>query len=46
MTWIGDFNPKMVKVTENLGAEKYRTLVTYRKLFDPNKPFQRYPIVG
>jgi GNAT superfamily N-acetyltransferase len=46
MTWIGDFNPKMVRVAENLGAERYRTLITYRKLFDPSKPFERYPIVG
>jgi len=45
MTWIGDFNPKMIKVIENLGAERYRTLVTYRKLFDPNQPFVRCPNV-
>ena len=45
MTWIGDFNPKMIKIAENLGASKYRTLCTYRKLFDENKPFKRAPIV-
>jgi GNAT superfamily N-acetyltransferase len=45
MTWIGDFNPKMVRVIENLGASRYRTLITYRKLFDPNAPFERCPIV-
>ncbi|MGB0425044.1 MAG: hypothetical protein ACPGED_11995, partial [Flavobacteriales bacterium] len=46
LTWIGDFNPKMIKIAENLGAEKYRILYTYRKLFDPNAPFKRAPIVA
>lgn len=44
MTWIGDFNPKMLKVVENLGAKKYRTFSTYRKLFDENAKFERYAI--
>lgn len=46
LTWIGDWNPKMIRVAENLGAAKYRTLITYRKLFDPNKPFERHPPIG
>lgn len=41
ITWIGDFNPKMIHVIENLGAEKLRTLCTYRYLFDREKPFER-----
>ncbi|MEE3037749.1 MAG: hypothetical protein VX344_04945 [Bacteroidota bacterium] len=41
ITWVGDFNPKMLKVIENLGAEKYMTLKTYRKLFDPKARFER-----
>ena len=45
MTWIGDFNPKMIRVCENLGAEKFRTLATYRYLFDRDKEFERCPIV-
>ncbi len=44
LTWIGDFNPKMVKVCENLGAKQYRTFATYRYLFDRNKPFERASI--
>jgi len=44
LTWIGDFNPKMVKVCENLGAKQYRTFSTYRYLFDRNKPFERASI--
>jgi hypothetical protein len=45
ITWIGDFNPKMIKVCENLGAERYRTLITCRYLFDRNIPFERCPII-
>ncbi len=43
LTWIGDFNPKMMRVAENLGAKVVKTHVTYRKLFDPKKPFHRKP---
>jgi hypothetical protein len=46
MQWIGDFNPKMLNVAENLGdVYQSRRLVTYRYLFDRNKPFQRHPIL-
>jgi hypothetical protein len=45
MQWIGDFNPKMLKVCENLGATRYREMKTYRYLFDRNKPFQRCPVI-
>lgn len=45
LTWIGDFNPKMISVAEGLGAERSRTYITYRLLFDSNKPFERAPIV-
>lgn len=45
LTWVGDFNPKMLRVCENLGASNYRTLATYRYLFDRSKPFERLPII-
>lgn len=45
LTWVGDFNPRMVKVCENLGATNYRTLATYRYLFDRTKPFHRHPMI-
>jgi len=45
LTWVGDFNPKMLKVCENLGAEIYRTYHTYRYLFDREKPFKRCPVI-
>lgn len=46
ITWIGDFNPKMIKIINELGAKKFRTMATYRKLFDENAPFERAPIIG
>jgi hypothetical protein len=42
LQWIGDFNPKMISIAQSLGTKKCRTLITYRKLFDPDKPFERY----
>jgi GNAT superfamily N-acetyltransferase len=45
ITWIGDFNPKMIHVIENLGANKLRTLATYRYLFDRSAPFERAKII-
>lgn len=45
LTWIGDFNPKMIKVCENVGAKKCRELQTFRYLFDRNAPFERCPMV-
>ena len=45
LTWIGDFNPKMIKVANNLGTKKHRTFITYRYLFDRSAPFERFPIV-
>jgi hypothetical protein len=45
MTWIGDFNPKMVAICEDLGARRYRTYITYRKLFDEGREFKRAPII-
>jgi len=45
ITWIGDFNPKMIHVIENLGARKLRTLATYRYLMDRNAPFERAKII-
>jgi GNAT superfamily N-acetyltransferase len=45
LQWIGDFNPKMLRVCENLGATRYREMKTYRFLFDRNKDFKRCAIV-
>jgi hypothetical protein len=45
MTWIGDFNPKMIHLVESLGTEKTRTQITFRYLFDRNREFKRAPII-
>lgn len=45
LTWIGDFNPRMIKVCQNLGAENYRTLATFRYLFDRSLPYERHPMI-
>lgn len=46
MTWIGDFNPKMLRVAEDVGGEIYKTYHTLRYLFDREAPFERLPIIG
>jgi hypothetical protein len=45
MQWIGEFNPKMINVAENLGTYRSRTLTTYRYLFDRSKEFKPHPIL-
>ena len=47
MQWIGDFNPKMLNIAENLGDTfQSRQLTTYRYLFDRTKEFKRHPILS
>lgn len=46
MQWIGDFNPKMVNLANNLEASEVRRLSTYRFLFDSNKEFKRHPMLS
>lgn len=41
MNWIGDFNPKMMRVAEHVGGKICKIHHTYRKLFDESKPFKR-----
>lgn len=45
MNWIGDFNPKMMRVAEQIGAKIYKTHHTYRYNFDRLKQFERYPVL-
>lgn len=42
MQWIGDFNPKMIKIAHELGATVNRKLTTYRYMIDKNIPFERH----
>jgi hypothetical protein len=41
LNWIGDFNPTMMKVCEQIGGKIYKTHVTFRYLFDREAPFKR-----
>ena len=45
MNWIGDFNPKMMHIVNSLGTNIVKTHVTYRKLFDQTKTYNRAPII-
>jgi hypothetical protein len=44
LTWIGDFNPKMMMVAKGLGGEEWRKLATYKYNFDASIPFERHPV--
>ena len=46
MQWIGEFNPKMINLVENIvDTFRTRTLTTYRYLFDRTKEFKPHPIL-
>lgn len=45
MNWIGDFNPKMIRVAEQINTEVVKRHATYRYLFDRTKPFRRMPTI-
>lgn len=44
--WIGDFNPSMMHLLNQLGAKIIKTHITYRYMFDREAPFERAPIVN
>lgn len=47
MMWVGDFNPVMMRMCESyVNAVKHKQHVTYRYLFDREKPFKRCPRMG
>lgn len=46
LQWQGDFNPKILNISKNLGGKQSRRLVTYRYLFDRTKEFVRHPILN
>jgi hypothetical protein len=43
-SWVADFNPKMRKIFIAVGSVPAKHYITYRYLFDREKPFKRYPI--
>ena len=49
LTWVGDFNPAMMRFQQQIGGSVYKTHATYRLLFDAYKQeheFKRYPRMG
>jgi len=46
MNWIGDFNPQMIRIAEQIQTEIVKTHATYRFLFDRAKPFKRMPLIS
>lgn len=47
LAWMGDFNPVMIRMVENyVCAQRLKTHVTYRYLFDRTKEFKRCPRLG
>ena len=42
LSWVGDFNSKMISLYQATGAVHVKTHHTYRYLFDRERPFQRF----
>lgn len=45
LVWVGDFNTRMIRTCEILGAKMAKRHITYRKLFDETKEFKRHPVI-
>ena len=45
MGWTGDWNPRMINIYKSLGGKQSRVMVTYRYLFNQNRPFERHPLM-
>jgi len=42
LSWVGDYNPRMISIYEAIGARKAKTHITYRFMINPGKTFIRY----
>lgn len=42
LSWVGDFNPKMISIYEAIGAQKAKTHLTLRYMIDDTLPFKMY----
>jgi hypothetical protein len=42
LSWVGDYNLTVNRMYGQFGATKEKTHITYRHLFDPNAPFERF----
>ena len=46
LSWVGDFNKRMIKIYEQIGGLRKKKHITYRLLFDPKIPFERFTNAG
>lgn len=46
LSWVGDYNPRMRKVYEQIGAVPMKKHITYRYMLDPSVPFKRFTNEG
>lgn len=42
LSWVGDYNPKMIAIYEAIGAKRAKTHITYRYLINDKITFIRY----
>jgi hypothetical protein len=42
LSWVGDYNITVNRMYSQFGATKEKTHITFRYLFDPAKPFERF----
>ncbi len=42
LSWVGDYNPRMIAIYEALGAIRAKMHITYRYLINEKLPFARY----
>ena len=42
LSWVGDYNPKMIAIYEALGAKKAKVHVTWRYMINKDLKFKRY----
>jgi hypothetical protein len=45
LSWVGDFNPKMISLFKAVGSRYAKTHETLRYLFDRSRNFERLPII-
>jgi GNAT superfamily N-acetyltransferase len=42
LSWVGDFNPKMISIYEAIGAVRAKVHITFRYMLNESIPFVRY----
>ena len=42
LSWVGDYNPKMIAIYEALGANRAKTHITFRYMINEKIPFSTY----